>query len=236
MAENAGRPRVQRLRFVLKLRPAEFVVSASTLPLGQRITRQAAWREPTLCVADYRFRMPMPPALQALPAPTAAATAAFDAPSQSGAANSIIDADGRIAELLPLDGLVYSERQELSEVSRPGSRAAKPRSADLVRLPNARPRQLSPSAQVMCKPKILPIKSVTMERLEQLEEEAAKAAREARTGSKPLPAAQAQQPDSAGLQVVAEEAKEEGDDVAAAAASSAAAAAAATAEASPTAA
>ncbi|KAA0151515.1 hypothetical protein FNF27_07085 [Cafeteria roenbergensis] len=119
---------------------------------------------------------------------------------QTGASGSIIDADGRIAELLPLDGLVYSERQELSEV--------------------------------MCKPKILPIKSVTMERLEQLEEDAAKAAREARTVSKPMPVAQAQQPDSAGLQVVAEEAKEEGDNAAAAAASSAAVAAA-TAEAAP---
>jgi hypothetical protein len=60
----------------------------------------------------------------------------------------------------------------------------------------------------MCKPKILPIKSVTMERLAQLEEDAAKAAMEASAAGRAIPVAQAQQPDEAGLKTIAEAAKE----------------------------
>lgn len=69
-----------------------------------------------------------------------------------------------LREILPKCGLVVSEKGNLSEVSKAKLAAAQP-------LPKAFELQCLPlvaGMQVLCKPKILPIKSAHVERLEQL--------------------------------------------------------------------
>lgn len=89
----------------------------------------------------------------------------------------------QVHEILPKSGLVVSEKGQLTEVT-PGSitnRDMNVRAAPCVRRQHGDSQCLSRVRcwlQVLCKPKILPLKSVTLEKLEDMEARMVEAAKQ----------------------------------------------------------